>query len=294
MGEGVSEMLALIVELCIEEDKIFILDEPETSLHPQGLKALLALIREASVRNQFIIATHSNIVVRELGNPETGKIFRVFRDGDHHTSPSRVEDVERTQSAHWELLRELGYEFADFGLHEAWLFLEESSAEQIVRDVLIPRFVPELLGKLRTFSAAGVDKLEVSIDEFRRLVTFVHLQPVYEGNMWIRADGDAAGKNAVAQIKAKFPEYDEEILSTFGKAQFEEYYPEKFAEKVSEVLQIADKKVRRNSKANLLREVLDWTSSEPAEARKSWETSAQEPIALLKSISSKIAKNSGV
>ena len=74
MGDGVSEMAALIVELCTERNKIFVLEEPETNLHPRGLKALMAMVREASEHNQFFIATHSNVVVRELGGVNGGKV----------------------------------------------------------------------------------------------------------------------------------------------------------------------------------------------------------------------------
>ena len=244
MGDGVSEMLAQIVELCVERNKIFVVDEPETSLHPQGLKALLALIRKASEHNQFLIATHSNIVVRELGDDDVSKVFRVYRDGESHISPSKVQEVERTTFSRIELLRELGYEFSDLELHEAWLFLEESSAEQIIRDVLIPKFAPELRARLRTFSASGVDKLEASVDEFRRLVTFVHLQPAYDGKIWIRADGDPSGLRVVAEIGSKFPQFDETTLATFSKSQFEEFYPSRFSEEVAKTLQIADKNTR--------------------------------------------------
>jgi hypothetical protein len=62
MGDGVVELVGLIVELCLERRKIFVLEEPETNLHPAGLKALLGMIRESADHNQFIIATHSNIV----------------------------------------------------------------------------------------------------------------------------------------------------------------------------------------------------------------------------------------
>lgn len=130
MGDGVAEMVALIVELCLERGKVFVLEEPETHLHPRGLKALLSLIRTVSRDNQFVIATHSNIVVRELGVEEDSKVFRVSRvDESDPKSPSLVEKVPNTAMAHTALLRELGYEFADVGIYEGWLFLEESSAE---------------------------------------------------------------------------------------------------------------------------------------------------------------------
>src|SRR5262249_34518160 len=142
MGDGIAEMVALIVELCLEEGKIFVLEEPELNLHPSGLKSLLSMVRKASIKNQFVIATHSNIVVRELGSDDNARVFRVYRESDNQLSPSIVEEVPKEPSAHLQLLRELGYDFADLGFYEGWLFLEESSAEQIINKVLIPKFAP--------------------------------------------------------------------------------------------------------------------------------------------------------
>ena len=250
MGDGVSEMVALIVGLCVETNKIFVIEEPETNLHPSGLKALLAMIRRASEKNQFVIATHSNIVVRELGGLEECKVLRVFREDDVDNSPSKVEEVENSPTSHLELLRELGYEFADFNLYAGWLFLEEASAERIIREVLVPLFVPDLRGLLRTFSSAGASSLEPSVAEFRRLVVFVHLQELYKGRIWVRADGDDAGKKAVAEIQAAFPDMGADTLSTFAEPDFEKYYPSEFAEKVGKVLAVTEKKLGKNVNLN--------------------------------------------
>lgn len=290
MGDGVAEMVALIVELCTETNKIFVLEEPETNLHPSGLKALLALVRSASAHNQFFIATHSNVVVRELAGLDGAKVFRVFRDGDHHTSPSKVEEVEKMPSAHTELLRELGYEFADFDLFEGWLFLEEASAESIFRDILLPMFAPDLRGRLRTYSSGGATNLEPSVSEFKRLIVFVHLQPVYEHRLWIRADGDAEGTNAVSKIRTAFPKLTDEKLTSFSKADFELYYPDPFQSKVQDVLAEPNKQRRRKRKHDLLREVIEWSRENDAEARAAWAKSAQEPIALVKTIQSKLKR----
>jgi predicted ATPase len=288
MGDGVTEMVALIVELCIEENKIFVLEEPETNLHPSGLKALLSMVRASSEKNQFFIATHSNVVVRELSSAEFGKVFRVYRDGVTHTSPSKVEEVEKSPAAHMDLLRELGYEFADFDLHDAWLFLEESSAERIFRDILFPMFNPKLVGKLRTFSSGGVDALGPSVADFNRLMVFVHLQPVYEGRLWVRADGDEAGKKAIDKLRTKFPNIEEQALATFNQEQFENYYPSVFSEQVKTIFQIEDKKLRQDEKKKLLQDVLDWTITNPDEAKTAWGISAAEPISLLNAIEKKI------
>lgn len=63
MGEGVANLLGLIVDLCMAENKLFLIEEPENDIHPKALKKLLNLIAEKSVNNQFIITTHSTLLL---------------------------------------------------------------------------------------------------------------------------------------------------------------------------------------------------------------------------------------
>ena len=42
------------------------IDEPEVSLHPELLKLLAGLLQDASMRGQFIVATHSAELIRWL------------------------------------------------------------------------------------------------------------------------------------------------------------------------------------------------------------------------------------
>ena len=284
MGEGVSEIVSLIVELCLEKNRVFVLDEPETSIHPSGLRALMALVREASSRNQFIIATHSNIVVRELADFADSKIFNVYKDGQLPTSPSKVEEVSKTPVARRSLLSELGYEFADFGLFEGWLFLEESSAETIFKEVLIPLFAKSLQTRLRTFSSKGAGNLDKAVANFLQLTTFIHLQPVYENRLWIRADGDQAGQEAIAKIGATFPKLGYGAAATLSETAFEKYYPKAFAKRVEDLLQVQDKLLLKSEKDKLGEDVLKWSLENPEEAKVEWAVSASEPIELLNQI----------
>lgn len=286
MGDGVSELVAFIVELCLELDKVFVIEEPETNLHPSGLKALLNMIRLSLEHNQFFISTHSNIVLRELGAVEGTQVFRTTRERDAPRAPSTVERLPQTPAAHIELLRELGYEFADFGLHEGWLFLEEASAETILNRILIPNFVPTLRGRLRTFSVGGVSNLEPAIAEFQRLITFVHLQPVYQGRVWIRADGDDIGLKTIDALRVKFQKLNEETCTVFSQTAFEYFYPAQFKGRAKEALAIREKSSRRAAKEKLLAEVLNWTDEVGQSAIQAWESSASEPIEMLRSIES--------
>lgn len=285
MGDGVSEIVALTVEMCLERNKVFVLEEPETNLHPSGLKALLAVVRNSSTENQFIIATHSNTVVRELASDETTKVFRVSRTGEDARDPSEVTEVPRTPTAHRSLLRELGYEFADFDLHDGWLFLEEASAETFFRHVLIPWFAPELRGRIRTFSAVGVSNIEPTITEFTRLVTFVHLEPAYRGRMWVRVDGDEEGERTVTHLRKTFDHLDDRSASTFKERNFEKYYPVRFQERVDAILELP-KKERNAAKDTLRSEVLEWSRENTEDAKAEWAQSAGEQIELLRDICS--------
>lgn len=281
MGDGVSEMVALIVELCLEKNKIFVLEEPETNLHPRGLRALLAMVRCSMEHNQFIVATHSNIVIRDLAFDERTKVFRVSRTGSTATNSSVVSEIKRDPISHAELLKELDYEFADMGLHEGWLFLEESSAERVIRDILIPMFVPKLGGRIRTFATGGTGNLEPAIADFQRLTTFLHLQPIYRGKLWIRADGDPSGRAAIAKIRQNFEYLSETECCCFEKENFEEYYPEHFQAEVAQALHVVDQQDRRSAKTALLLNVLRWTSENVEEAKAHWQASAAEVLASL-------------
>lgn len=290
MGDGVSEMVALLVELSLEKDRIFLLEEPETNIHPKGLKAVLEMIRKSSEQNQFIIATHSNIVVRELGANDGTKIFNVFRDDNDVKKSSRIEEVERNPAARFAVLRSLGYDFADMELHEAWLFLEESSAERIIEEVLIPHFAPALKGRLRTFSAGGANNVAPSVSEFQRLIVFVHLQQVYKERIWVRADGDEPGIAAIKQLHQKFDYLTDETCACFKAGDFELYYPEVFKQRIADALAIGDKHSRRKAKLELLNDVLIWSASAEPEKMAAWGKSAEEVCAFLKSIETSLAK----
>lgn len=77
MGEGVPNIVGLLIELALAEGKLFLIEEPENDLHPNALKALLDLILLSAERNQFVVSTHSSIVVRYLGGAKDAALFNV-------------------------------------------------------------------------------------------------------------------------------------------------------------------------------------------------------------------------
>ena len=230
--------------------------------------------------------------MKYLGGVEDSKIFEIHSSltdlNRQKLFISHLTEISNDVEERKRVLENLGYEFNDFGMWSAWLFLEEASAETVIRDVLIPFFAPELQGKLRTFSAGGIAALEPSVADFQRLMVFIHLQPVYQNRLWVRVDGDKIGNEIVAKMRLNFPYFSNQELNIFTQTQFEYYYPEIFQEKAKTAIEMTDNKHKRSQKLDLLKEVLAWSKACATDAKVAWVTSAAEPIALLKSIASKI------
>jgi len=295
MGEGIINLLGLIVDLCVAEGKLFLIEELENDIHPKALKCLLEFIIKKSEKNQFIISTHSNIVTKYLGAIPESKLFHVTMNMEDGIPTSYITEIGDAREERIKVLEELGYELFDFDLWKAYLILEESSAERIIRDFLIPEFIPDLKDKLKTIASQGIDDVEPRFNDFLRLFVFIHTTTLYENKAWILVDGDTRGQDIIKNLKDKFKSWSENHFQCFSKKNFEEYYPERFQEKVVNLLGIEDKQKKREAKKELLDEVRTWIGENREIAIKEFNESAEEVIKLLdsinkalKSISSKI------
>jgi len=283
MGDGVPHILGLLAELAVANDKLFLIEEPENDLHPQALKALLALIVKKSENNQFILTTHSNIVVTYLASQTHSRLFKVTGTREGRYPVTNVAEVEQTPEARFEVLKELGYGLSDYELRDGWLILEESSAQRIIGNYLIPMFAPGLK-RLCVVSANGAARVEPVFDDFFRLILFTHLQASYKDSVWVRVDADAAGQQVVSKLTQRFPDWEAGRFSTLSQSEFESYYPKHFEGKVRDVLAISDKNAKREAKKQLLLELVDWLNDNDDRAREALAVSAADVIQDLREI----------
>lgn len=292
MGEGVVNAVGLLVDLCIAKNKLFVIEEPENDLHPRALKEILRLVIEKSKMNQFIITTHSNIVAKFLGSEPTAKIFKVEMEFQNKVPTSKIELVGNDPEARQNLLRHLGYELMDLDLWEGWLFLEESSAEKIIREYLVPWFTPSVQGKLRTFSTRSIDEVESKFDDFNILFSYLHLNPIYKNRAWVIVDKGSKEDEIIKRLKESYVTrgWSDKQFQQWSRHDFESYYPQRFQEKVATVLSNPNQKEKRQQKKDLLSEVESWTKSNGEEARAAFELSAAEVIAKLRAIEEEIIR----
>ena len=77
VSEGMLRFLWLAtILLCPDLPPITLIDEPEVSLHPELLKLLAGLIREAAQRTQVIVATHADRLIRWMEPKEVVVVDR--------------------------------------------------------------------------------------------------------------------------------------------------------------------------------------------------------------------------
>ena len=292
MGDGVASILYLLTQLIGSRRKVFVIEELENDLHPTALKSLLDLIVKSAEenQNQFFISTHSNIVVTHLAHLEGSKLFRVVSEKGADIPTSTIEEVPATPHARIEVLQELGYALSDFQLYEGWLIFEEASAELICRDYLIPWFAPKLK-KLRTISAAGVDRVKLIYDDVLRLVLFTHLLPTYAGRVWVLVDGDKAGKDAVTKLRNAFTKASANQFTSFDEENFEKYYPANFEEEITAALGKVDLKQRRTEKDVLFKNVKKWIEDDKDRAKDAFKESAKDVIDKLQTIEVAFSKD---
>ncbi len=297
MGEGVANVLGLITDLCVAEDRIFLIEEPENDIHPKALKALLKLIIEKSNSNQFFVSTHSNIVMKYLGAANNSKIFHVNNTiGIYPERPnlfvSTLKEISNDPEERRSVLQELGYDFFDFDLWSCWLFLEESSAEILIKNYFIGWYVNSLSNRLRTFSAGGSSGIIPKFEDFDRLFIFLHLEPTYKNKVWVIIDKGIEEDKIIERMRTKYSKsgWSASNFIQFDEHDFERYYPKRFQKKVTAVLKIEDKQVKRKEKKELLDEVLDWIKENESTAKEEFKESAKEVIDKLKTINKKISK----
>lgn len=296
MGDGVVNILGLITLLLTSNGKLFLIEEPENDLHPKALKELLNLMTLKSDSNQFIISTHSNIVLRYLGGIQDSKIFHVNGkmkgpNGEYRPSVEINEITENEDKLN--LLVDLGYELIDSDIFNGYILFEESSAEQIVKEFLIPAFVPELLGKVCTIAAQGVNDLEPRVNDLHRLFLYTHLNPMYENKVWVFADGDKAGIDIIDEMKRKFTTWPSTHFCNFKEPDFEKYYPKRYTSRVEELFKLkdVDKTKFRELKKELTKDVVSFIKEHKEIAKEEFKVSSNEIIVELKNIASKLKNN---
>jgi predicted ATPase len=95
MSDGTISVTDLIVALYFTENSLVVIEEPDRSIHPSLISAVMSLIREVSEKKQVIITTHNPELLRHV--EAIGDILLVSRDhqGDSQISrPAQKDEIK--------------------------------------------------------------------------------------------------------------------------------------------------------------------------------------------------------
>lgn len=284
MGDGTVNIIGLLADLALANRHVFLIEEPENEIHPRALSALLDLIARKSDDNQFFVTTHSDFVLRKLGASEHTAVFRHDFALEEGRPTSRAARVPAQPAPRLQLLRELGHGLSDSLLREGYLLFDEDPAEGLVSRLLIPFFVPELSGLVRTHSAGGIEALPGDFEELHQLVGFLYQTPAHRGRCFVRVGGDEGGVNAIKGLREKLGDAGPLQLKNYSRPMIENYLPDRFSTDVADALGKKDPELRRRIRLDLCRDVTDWAHENPEVARRELAVSARELIDDLQEI----------
>lgn len=109
VSSGTLRILALITALHAEAGSNLIgIEEPENYIHPTALAAFLDHLRDVQGRVQFMVTTHSPLVLDFLDAPEAVRVVR--RDSQNGTIVEDPDNPERVRQA----LEESGFGLGEF------------------------------------------------------------------------------------------------------------------------------------------------------------------------------------
>lgn len=268
-GGGVRSLLPVIVELSQAKNSLLVIDEPERALHPESLRAILELI-DFSIKennNQIIISTHSNIVLSHTLKDPQSNIYLLeaplLKDFDRNfqttLKPLKSTDTKFKMEESIEVLENLGYQINDLLFWDAWLFLEESSAQEVIEKVLIPRFYPGLENKLKIVSTKGFGNAKAAVTGFEYMFTYAHISKWWQGKAWIVLDGGNEEEKTINKLKkeiSKFSVWKKENFLNWPKHDFEEYFPNCYHQEVKDILESKNNE-KMQKKSCLLKQFLE-------------------------------------
>jgi ABC-type transport system involved in cytochrome c biogenesis ATPase subunit len=172
-GTGIEQMLALgAAVLTNPSPRVFLIDEPQAYLHPHAERSLQQFL-EAHSQHQYVIATHSSVLLNSRPLSQT-RLITMENGATAVAVPADVASV----------LDELGVTAADLGQAERVLWVEGPSEVEIIEGLLASSGLSPQTLRVRAmptasrFSARGRRGAEQTFAFLRSVVEAIAALPV--------------------------------------------------------------------------------------------------------------------
>ena len=165
-GAGLAQTLAITTALVwLDEPSVFLIDEPNSFLHPAAARKLMRILTEYP-EHQYIITTHSPVILSSFEKPNIILLEREkWETKASRIEPDRSEDIQR-------ILASIGARLSDtFGVDA--VFWVEGKTEEICIPKLLAEFLPEETRQTRWVEVAHtgdfINSAEDTVRAYRRL-----------------------------------------------------------------------------------------------------------------------------
>ena len=95
LSDGTITIFAMIIALYFEDKPFIVIEEPVSHIHPFLVGRVIAMMKEASLKKQIMVTTHSTEVVKHSGLSD---ILLISRDNEGFSIISRPADTEEVKT----------------------------------------------------------------------------------------------------------------------------------------------------------------------------------------------------
>jgi predicted ATPase len=206
---------------------IYLVEEPENSLHPSFQKKIPGILDEfiQKVDKEFandvycFVSTHSPFLISEAANYDDHKVF-LMEDGGlldlDGTQISESAGYHGSQCAHV-VGRMLGADASDLGYPENFVLVEEYSLQIVLQDAVQKK----IIRPYQFISTSGIDRAPGFIEEMERLNTLLKCNPFYGDRYLVvldnftESDGEKRLRKMKDRLGKRFVELHEDGLEDY-------------------------------------------------------------------------------
>ena len=218
VGQGMQTLVLMLSTILLLKPSIVLMDEPEVHMHPSLIKEFVKYIQLLSVDTQFIITTHSLVLIQEVG---LDKVFSLKNEIDQKgIIVSKVDDKNKLL----ETVQQLGYEIDTLTYTQkpsVYVFTEGPSDKDFI---LAFAEKAGLQAQINSFSTAFIAMGgKGNRYKLTNLIDKLNEEEFIDAPLLMVLDKDETTNDTIDDIRSKFFSKNPKRLHYLSKRQIENY-----------------------------------------------------------------------